>query len=90
MEDMVLAVNIPPHEPGSGAGVGLDAIEFVFVHLAGLDLSDGFEDGLDLDVFAFPVSGEDGAAVDEYGWDVESGHGHHCAGEGLVATGGGD
>ena len=35
-------------------------------------------------------AGEDRAAVDEYGWDVEARHGHHSAWERLVAAGNDD
>ena len=42
-EDMVFAVNIPPHEPDAGARVALDFQQFGLVDSSGAELPDGFE-----------------------------------------------
>ena len=55
--------------------------EFAGIDFAGLELPNGFEHVLDLDIFAVERAGQDGSSVDEYGGNVESGHRHHSAGE---------
>jgi hypothetical protein len=71
---MVLAVYMPPHEPGPG-------------HDSHSTSCNGLEDGDDVERFALAAdAGHDAAAVDEHARDVEAGEGHDAAGHVLVAT----
>ena len=73
-----------------GAGVTLQVVKLVQSHVTLAISPHGLEHVLDVDVLAIPLSGHDGAAVNENGRDVQPGHGHQATGHVLVASGNGN
>jgi hypothetical protein len=65
----------------------LQLAEVFGAHLAGRMLADGLEHVLDADLAALEAAGQDGAAVEEHRRHVQAQHGHHHAGQALVAAG---
>ncbi len=85
-EAIVLAVYIPAAGSRGRARGALDGVKFRGVDPTGLELPYGFENRNDVHVFTVRSdAGEDGAAVDEDGRDVEPGHGHDAPRHVLVA-----
>ena len=74
----------------AGAGDALHGEELVLRQVALGPGADGLKHVLDVDVLAQVVAGQDSAAVDEDGGDVQAGHRHEGAGHVLVAGGDGD
>ena len=70
---MVLAVYMPPQEPGPGMAQRSMSASSVVVDLAGGVLADGLEDADDIEIPAAQAAGQDRAAVDEDGRAVEPG-----------------
>ena len=85
-ELMVLAVYMPPQEPGPGDGALLDGLEVGFVHAAHVVFADGFEHRYDGQVLALVVAGLDGAAIHVDAGHIHARERHHAAGHVLVAS----
>jgi hypothetical protein len=84
---MVLAVNIPAHEPAVGQALCSMSDKLGVAQGPGGVGAHRFEDAHDVEGLVTGVAGKDGAAVDEDGGQVEPGRRHQHAGQRLVATG---
>ena len=83
---IVLAVNIPAHEPSVGQARRLDLAELVLGQRAGGARADRLEHAHDVEGLVLVVTGEDRAAVEEHRREVEPRRGHEHAGQALVAA----
>ena len=83
---IVLAVYMPPHEPGARAGVRLEIGEIGVAELPRGVLPHGLEHRHDVDGLVAPRARQDRAAVDEHRRAIEPRHRHHAARHVLVAA----
>ena len=74
----------------AGAGFVFEFAELLDGHFSGSAGADGFEDVQNRDVAAVVVSGENRAAVERKGRDIQTRESHHGAGDRLVAATDGD
>ena len=72
---------------GRRAGDAFDIVQFFVGDLARAVLAHRFEHVHHRQVAAFVAAGQDGAAIHEHAGHVQPHHGHHHAGQGLVAAG---
>ena len=84
---MVLAVNCAPQAPAEGQATCSSSSRSSARHLADGELADSLEQVLHRDGTAAIGAWKDGAAIDEDRRHVEPAHGHHHAGQRLVAAG---
>ena len=75
---------------GGRAGDALELVQFRVRHAPGRMHADAFEHVDDGYVAPLELAGQDRAAVEKYGGHVEAQHGHHDAGQRLVAAGDAD
>ncbi len=86
----MLAVNWPPQAPGAGTGDALELVQLLRRHPPRRMHADALEDVDDGHVAAVELAGQDRAAVHEHRRHVQAQHGHHRAGQALVAAGDAD
>ena len=87
---IVLAVNIPAHEPSVGHARRSISPSSFSVIVPGGARADGLEHAHDVERLVLVAAGQDRAAVEEHRRQVEPGRGHEHAGQALVAPGEGD
>ena len=88
---MLLAVNMPEHEPQVGQAFSSMSVQLAYAHLAGGHFADAFEDSGQVDRLAgVGLAGLHRSAGDEDRRDVNAGGAHHHAGNDLVAVGDAD
>ena len=83
---IVLAVNIPAHDPSVGHARRLDLAELVLGERAGGARADGLEHAHDVERLVLVVAGEDRAAVQEDRRQVEPRRGHQHSRAGSCRT----
>ena len=84
---IVLAVNMPAHEPSVGHARRSISPSSFSVIVPGRARADGLEHAHDVERLVLVVAGQDRAAVEEHRRQVEPGRGHQHAGQALVAAG---